>query len=448
MGVNLTKAVIEQAAWNPDGPKTQLLADEKLIGYYLRIYPGAKAGSMRHKSYAIGYRMPGRAQYDLLVFSKADRRDPDAARKRAKSLLGGVEDGIDPKEGKRRKRQEAQVAKLESLRAVTVATIANRYFVAQERKQKLAEEGQPVKALAKRTLEQYRWCVDAHILPHWKDIDVAEIERADVKAWVRGMADAGTKPAPINDALTRFRALMAFAVEEDVIASNPAKEVKTDYAYQPRERTLSDDEIRTLWAGLEASDIAKPVQLAYKLLLLTAQRRSEIVEARWADVDLQQNTLFVPKSRVKNRAGANIVPLSPMAVRVLEELRKLTGGTNWLFPSPQKKKDAPYSPSTVSNVLRENMTKLGFAEGDDPFHVHDLRRTVATNLAREEVERENIKAILNHTFGDVTEVYITSNYVQQKRRYLTMWAEKLQRILDKTDGDNVVTLGKTLGVAS
>ncbi len=439
MGVNLTKAVIEQAAWKPEGPKTQLLADEKLIGYYLRLYPGAKAGSTRHKSYAIGYRMPGRAQYDLFVFSKCDRRDPDAARKRARSLLGGVEDGIDPKEGKRRKRQEAQAATLETLRTVTVGTLANRYFVAQERRQKQADEGQPVKSLAKSTLAQYRWCIDAHVLPHWKDIDVGAIERADVKAWVRSMAEEGTGPAPINDALTRFRALMAFAVEEDVIASNPAKEVKTDYQYQPRERTLSDDEIRTLWTGLEASEIAKPVQLAYKLLLLTAQRRSEIVEARWCDVDLQQNTLLVPKARVKNRSGANIVPLSPMAVTVLQELRNLTKGSNWLFPSPLKK-DSPYTPSTVSNALRQNMVKLGFKEGDDPFHVHDLRRTVATNLAREEVERENIKAILNHTFGDVTEVYITSNYVQQKRRYLSMWAEKLQRILDKADGDNVVAI--------
>jgi integrase len=440
VGVNLTKAVIEQAAWNPEGPKTQLLADEKLIGYYLRLYPGAKAGTMRHKSYAIGYRMPGRAQYDLFVFSKCDRRDPDAARKRAKSLLGGVEDGIDPKEGKRRKRQEAQVAKLETLRTVTVGTLAPRYFTTQERRQKQAEEGQSVKALAKRTLEQYRWCIDAHVLPHWKDIDVSAIGRADVKAWVRKLeASEDMTPSSTNDALTRFRALMAFAVDEDIIASNPAKEVKSDYSYQPRERTLSDDEIRTLWTGLDASEIAKPVQLAYKLLLLTAQRRSEIVEARWSDVDLQQNTLVVPKARVKNRSGANIVPLSPMAQDVLQELRKLTGGSNWLFPSPLKK-DAPYTPSTVSNALRQNMVKLGFKEGDDPFHVHDLRRTVATNLAREEVERENIKAILNHTFGDVTEVYITSNYVQQKRRYLTMWAEKLQRILDKTDGENVVML--------
>jgi len=439
VGVNLTKAVIEQAAWNPDGPKTQLLADEKLIGYYLRLYPGAKAGSLRHKSYAIGYRMPGCAQYDLFVFSKCDRRDPDAARKRARSLLGGVEDGADPKEGKRRKRQEAQVAKLEALRAVSVATLVTNYFTTQERRQKQAEEGQPVKALAKSTLAQYRWCIDAHILPHWKDIDVGAIERADVKAWVRKMAEEGAGPAPINDALTRFRALMAFAVEEDVIASNPAKEVKTDYSYQPRERTLSDDEIRTLWTGLEASEIAKPVQLAYKLLLLTAQRRSEIVEAKWADVDLKQNTLFVPRSRVKNRAGANIVPLSPMAVDLLGELRKLTGGTNWLFPSPLKK-DAPYSPATVTTTLRQNMAKLGFKDGDDPFRVHDLRRTVATNLAREEVERENIKAVLNHTFGDVTEVYITSNYVQQKRRYLTLWAEKLRRILDKTDDGNVVAI--------
>tara|TARA_Y100000294_G_scaffold79538_1_gene74759 strand:- start:654 stop:854 length:201 start_codon:yes stop_codon:yes gene_type:complete len=62
-------------------------------------------------------------------------------------------------------------------------------------------------------------------------------------------------------------------------------------------------------------------------------------------------------------------------------------------------------------------------------------------LSSQEVERENIKVVLNHSFNDVTEVYINRGYVNQKRRYLDLWARKLKSILDdEQETSNVVAI--------
>ena len=179
--------------------------------------------------------------------------------------------------------------------------------------------------------------------------------------------------------------------------------------------------------------------MGLKLLLATAQRRSEIITAKWAWVDFDEKTLTVPRPSVKNRREANIVPLSELALDLLEQLKFLTGHSEYLVPSVQNPRKHT-APQTVTSRLRESMGALGIA-ADNSFTPHDLHRTVATMLSGEEVQREHIKAVLNHSFGDVTETYINSGYVKQKRRYLDLWADKLRSILDGSErSSNVVPI--------
>lgn len=92
--------------------------------------------------------------------------------------------------------------------------------------------------------------------------------------------------------------------------------------------------------------------------------------------------------------------------------------------------------------MRDNIGHLG-ANIATAFTPHDLRRTVVAMLSGEEIQREHIKAVLSHTFGEVTEIYTNSQYINQKNRNLNLWTNKFQGILDdKPKPDNVIAIDK------
>jgi integrase len=74
------------------------------------------------------------------------------------------------------------------------------------------------------------------------------------------------------------------------------------------------------------------------------------------------------------------------------------------------------------------------------WHLHDLRRTAATQMAKLGVDRVVIGKVLNHAEQEVTAIYDRHGYDAEKRRALELWAQRLEMIVKGTDGDNVVHL--------
>ncbi|WP_432474146.1 tyrosine-type recombinase/integrase [Amphritea sp. HPY] len=428
---NLTKALIESATYDPEGPSVQYIWDGKLAGFGVRLYPSGK------KSYVVGYRPEGNPRMKFSRIGKVDVLAVEKARGIARSILANKSDPIQERQ---QAKAEAAHQKLQMARKPSMRRLIEEYYNHHEKRQMAAEKGKGGKHLSKDTLKQYRWTIEKHIRPYWTDALVTDIQRVDVRTFIRGISNKhGDKVA--NNVLQRLKALMRFALDEEYIGQNPCTDVSTDYQYIPVERTLSEAEIRCFWFGLEKTSIPPLVQLALKLLLVTAQRRSEIVTARWDWIDWDQKTLTIPRASVKNRKGSNIVPLSSLAICTLEKMKELSAGSPYLVPAPRNPNNH-IAPQTVTNLLRRDFDKLGIDQ-DKGFTPHDLRRTVATMLSNEEVRREDIKAVLNHSFGDVTEVYINSGYIKQKRRYLDQWATTLENILENEDKvSNVVPINK------
>jgi integrase len=74
------------------------------------------------------------------------------------------------------------------------------------------------------------------------------------------------------------------------------------------------------------------------------------------------------------------------------------------------------------------------------WHLHDLRRTAATNMAKLGVDRVVIAKVLNHAESEVTAVYDRHRYDAEKRRALDLWSQRLAAIVGGTEGGNVVQL--------
>lgn len=427
----LNEAVVEAAVYDPHGPKVQYLWDTKTSGFGIRLYPSGK------KSYVVGYRKPGNPTMRFHVFSQVGRAKVKPAREAAAQILANH---IDPIAEKQEAIKQRSAEDLEDKRNPTISALIDEYFAYHEKRQKAALALGRGKHLSDQSLQQYRWAIEKHIRPYWRDTPVKQMQPVDVSTFIRELAIDHTDSVA-NNCLQRLKGLMKYAKKHGYIALNPTTDTDTDYEYLPTTRVLSENEIRTLWFNLANTSISKSIQLAFKLLLTTAQRRSEIVKARWDWVDLEQKILTVPNSNVKNRKGDNIVPLSDLALEILGEMKELSRDSAYLVPSSQHPNEHT-APQTVTNQLRANITNLGF-DLDSRFTPHDLRRTVATMLSSEEVERDNIKVVLNHSFSDATEIYINNAYVNQKRRYLDLWAAKLRQILDgDRSPSNVVAIDR------
>jgi integrase len=108
------------------------------------------------------------------------------------------------------------------------------------------------------------------------------------------------------------------ALDRSLVDAHPAARMIKRFKEQPSDRVLSDDELRSLWAGLDA----RPGRAAdaLRLRLLLDQRGEEVVGMKWTEIDFKAKTWDLPGARTKNRRPHS-VPLSATSQGILERRR-------------------------------------------------------------------------------------------------------------------------------
>jgi integrase len=187
--------------------------------------------------------------------------------------------------------------------------------------------------------------------------------------------------------------------------------------------------MRTLDAGLSEARKPRarrvePMVEAFRLLLVTGQRRGEVLSMRWADVTEETDGAWwsIPPDRHKG-GREHRVPLTAPAVESLKRLHTIAGAEEYLFPAPREKAKVPF----VSNPQKA-AARLWKSSKVKGATVHDLRRSGATYMVRLGVPRLVVSKILGHADSDVTARYDKHAYDREKRAALQKWADELQRI--------------------
>ena len=152
-------------------------------------------------------------------------------------------------------------------------------------------------------------------------------------------------------------------------------------------------------------------------------RRSEVIEATWSEFDLPNRIWTIGSERTKN-GNVHSVPLSEMALELLEEVKTLSGRSRWLFPSPRLE-DRPIVRTAINHCLAENREAIGISN----LRPHDLRRTGASQMTGMGILRLVVSKILNHTDREVTAIYDRFSYDHEKRQALDAWGRRLMRIV-------------------
>jgi len=277
-----------------------------------------------------------------------------------------------------------------------------------------------------RTGAEVRRAVERHVVERWGHRPISEIRRADVNELVRTLR----KDAPIgaNRILAYLKTFFTWAVDQELIEASPAASVKRPAKEVKRDRVLTNSEILAVWqacGGLGAFG------RAFRFMLATAQRRSEVGEMSWSELDRTQRLWTLSRERTK-ADRAHEVPLSDLAMVIIEECPPLG---DFVFSTGRARPISGWSKAKAALDAKSGVTN---------WHLHDLRRTAATNMARLGVDRVVIGKVLNHAENEVTAVYDRHRYGHEQRRALDLWGERLAAFIDGTDG-NVMQLAAARG---
>lgn len=293
-----------------------------------------------------------------------------------------------------------------------------------------------------------------YLIATWKGRPVASITDADVAEVIQRIKEDGKAHTAIM-VLAYCKSMFSWAsslgqrkstgLNQDPCIKITAKEFKLDI--QARQVSLSDDQLRIVWDA--AGTLPDPWSAFTRMLILTGQRRSEVSDMAWREINFRDSEWTVPAARMKGKAGKrreHLVPLTPAMVEILETIKESQPqGAQFVFSTNNGRK-AVTSFSDAKTALDKASAELAVKEGAEPlpdWRFHDLRRTVRTGFAKLErdIPATVAERVLAHVQGGIEAVYNVHGYAKEKRDALTLWNARLHRIVNPApEPDNVVQI--------
>jgi hypothetical protein len=203
----------------------------------------------------------------------------------------------------------------------------------------------------------------------WSPRPITEITRQEIRAHLDNLAarTPGTGESRFRTAANGLE----LRRRSRAIAASPWAQIDRPTAERSRDRVLTVDEIRAVWAALRME--SSQTQALFHLYFLTAQRGGELRTMQWRDVDLHAGWWVIPAERSKNKR-AHRVPLSPWALAVFRDLGRTAGDTSWVFPATAGSGHR-MNVQAAQNTLRAN-------SGVTDFTPHDIRRRADQTRSR------------------------------------------------------------------
>lgn len=410
-------------------------------GFGVLVYPtGGKTFIFRYqldgsrKLLALG-------EYSAMTLKDA-RDEYLKAKVQITDLRKGRADGVDPVLEIKMKAERRVEATAERQRHISVAKLITEYIEKHAMKKK-------------RSWQKDQAILNRDILPLWGDRKAKDVTRRDIGIMTDGIISRGS-PIMANLCFAITRKMFNYAVEKDILQSNPCTGLKLPSERNQRTRTLSEIEIRTLFASLDNADLNMSVdtRTALKLILYTAQRPGEVVGMRAKEIDGHWWTL--PPERTKNKRTHRVY-LTDTALELIGD----TTGKDHIFKSPHHDKLCSLGDTALAGAVHRNLNypmtdvkgrplytkdgkpatenRLGIEEHFTP---HDMRRSAATLLAKCKVRFEHRERVLNHTMGILDGVYNQHDFDDEKQLAMETLERKIASILSGTTSAKVIQISR------
>jgi integrase len=378
----------------PGGKKDVIHFDDDLKGFGYRLRAGAGGKVLR--SWLVQYRRAGASR--RLLLGPANVLPAEHARAAAKKALAKVALGEDPQADRADRRNKDRLTRLDAM-------------IEEYLKGKQAE----VRSSTFRNVKRY--LTSKYFKPLYP-MSVDIISRKDIAARLVVInRESGSVTAA--RARTTISTFFTWCLQMGLVEANPVIGVIKPKNAEAGSHVLTDPELAAIWRACKDDDFGRVV----KLLIMTSCRRQEIGGIRWSELDAGNGTWTLPAERSKN-ARAHTLPLPPPAWEIIQSVPR------------RASRDHLFGMFAGEGFTRWAM-KVEFdkrlGEAVRPYHLHDIRRTVATRLADLGVQPHVIEQILNHQSGHKrgpAGIYNRSSYEREVRAALALWADHIRSIVD------------------
>ena len=386
------------------GVARQEIPDGGCRGLYLVVQPSGR------KSWAVRYRFNGRPKKLTLdgVGSLAE------ARKAATNALLELELGNDPA-GLKFDAKAAEAKAAAELAGDTVDNLVAQFIERYAKKQTRENSWR----MTQRIFERF-------VLPAWHGRIIHDIKRRDVIDLVEGVAE--DRPVLANRVHAALSKFFNWLASRDVIVASPCAGVTRPSKEEPRDRILSDDELKAVW--LAAGELGYPAEPFVRMMILTGQRRGEV--AGMGRGEIEGDVWTLPPERTKNNSR-HAVPLSRQVMAILESMPKIVGVVDHVFSGVRGRMVADFS------RIKDHLdARVRFK---DPWTFHDLRRSAASGMAKIGVKLPVIERVLNHkgeSLAGIVGVYQRHDFAAEKRQALQRWADHIDEVVSGKPAGKVV----------
>lgn len=258
-----------------------------------------------------------------------------------------------------------------------------------------------------------------HLLPEFGSFRLNAITRNQLETYKLEKAEFYA-PGTVNRHLVLIRYILNLAIEWETtgIEKNPAEKMKMLPTNNEKNCILSDEDMRKIIA-LSKDSQNKSLFAIIVMLGYTGGRKREVLDARWEHIDLENNTLLVPKAK---SGKPRQIPLNDVTKKLLVSLPTFGTGEEFVFPNPKTGK--PFT--SVYYGWDAIRTKAGLGH----VRMHDLRHNFASWLVMSGETLYTVQHILGHADPKTTQ-----RYAHLSNGHLVSASNKLQQSLAGSAAD-------------
>lgn len=226
----------------------------------------------------------------------------------------------------------------------------------------------------------------------------------------------------------RLNDIMTYATNTGMIDNNPLSGIRHAFGNPivQHNPTLKPHELPELIEVISRANIRLLTRFLLEWQLYTMTRPSEAAGARWGEIDTQKQLWIIPPERMKKRRE-HVIPLTSHALELLNQVRKISNNSEFVFPSYIDPKRCANS-STANVALK----RMGFK---GRLTAHGMRALASTILNEQGFDPDVIEAALAHSDKDkIRGVYNRASYVERRRKMMEWWSSVIE---DAKDSRNI-----------
>jgi integrase len=344
------------------------------------------------KTWDLSFRIQGTGKVRRISLGRFGDVDLEQARARANQITSAARNGRDLIAEELLQRQQDQSR-------VTVEALIELYV--RRRVQGRLRTAQEIERRLRRALKT-----------HLRRI-ASDLRRRDIRELLDATAEEGyTREA--EKRRQTIGAMFRWGLSQDIVDLDPTAGLTAYDHGKPRDRVLSEDEVRTVWQWFSSGLLPECQATIMKLQLLTGARCGEIAGICVEEIDPETWVWTLPAARSKNKKP-RLTPVVGIARDVLQSVIQKVG-EGALFRSET---GSVLKSVHVGQCLWSRRDRMPVAK----FTTHDLRRTVATLLVEMGTSYDLVAAVIGHESGGretrtLVRHYVHTDLIERKRHAL------------------------------